>query len=72
MSEKSVISEQKDVQKSVIRLAEQLCGDRTVPLAVVLAALTPYFGTKDDTVTAMIADIWEKINDHIDCSKEDK
>lgn len=57
---------------NTLELAERICGNRTVPLAVVLAALTPYFGTKDETVTAMITEIWENINGYIDCSKEDK
>ena len=59
----------KNFEKSI---AEQLCGDRTVPLAVVLAALAPHYGTENETTTRLIEDIWEKIHDHIDCAKADK
>lgn len=56
----------------ILNLAEQLCGDKTVPLAVVLAALIPHYGTENESVTELITEIWESINDHIDCAKEDK
>lgn len=56
----------------ILDLAGQLCGDKTVPLAAVLAALIPHYGTENESVTELIAEIWESINDHIDCAEEDK
>lgn len=53
-------------------LAREICGDKTVPLAVVLAALIPHYGTKDESVTELIAEIWENIHDHIDCAEANK
>ncbi|MBQ1789274.1 MAG: hypothetical protein II008_03780 [Oscillospiraceae bacterium] len=53
-------------------LAREICGDKTVPLAVVLAALAPHYGTENETTTKLIEDIWEKIHDHIDCAEANK
>lgn len=56
----------------ILDLAGQLCGDKTVPLAAVLAALAPHCGTKNESVDQLITEIWENINGYIDCAKEDK
>ena len=56
----------------ILNLSEQLCGDKTVPLAAVLAALAPHYGTKNESVDQLLTEIWENINGYFDRSKEDK